>query len=1009
MKLSDQNEDAPKSSSDPIAEREKELAELKEKCIRYENEIALLRQKFETTLDNIPEAILISIPGIQIIEANARAQQIFGYTFEEFKTKNRTHLFVQNKALEDFTKEREQKGHAKAELVGIRKSGELFPVFFSTKSFTDPTSGELRYSSTLIDLTEEKWLRSLLNETSVLAKIGGWEFILATQKLNWTDETKKIHELPPEYEPDLHSAINFYQEGWSRDHITWCVKEAIENGRPYEEELKIITAKGREKWVLAMGKAEFHQGKCSRIFGIFQDIDQRKKAELALEKSQQYYRSLFENNPDSVYSIQPDGQLLTANGAMENLLGATPGSLIGRSLLDFFPDDQKSNVQSIIRNPEEAQTFESSWISVSGTRLTLLITHFPIVVHGQVIAINGIAKDISSLRRIERERSLILESILDYFYVLDHDFRFTYVNASASEVMGIPADELLGRNIFDVFPALAEENFYRYVKQALETRQPVHFEYYSKVVDTWFDESLYPTEEGLTVFFKSLTERKKAEEELKKSNERFTYVTKATFDAIWDTDLATGQVYWGEGFYTLFGYSPKDLAERGHDFIDYLHPEDRERIKKSFDSALSGPYGKWTEQYRFRKSDNTYAMVQDKAIIIRDEDGKAIRITGAMQDVTQQKLRESWLQLMESVITNSTDSIVIFEKLKDSKDSLPHVLYLNAAFTRMTGFTLEDLIGKSIKALLRHENSEADLARINHAFSHFIPLELEFENRKKDGSLFWQSFTLVPVLSHQGKVQHWISIQRDTTKRKNRELEWEKMVTELTTTNKELKQFSYITSHNMRSSLSNLLAISEILDLSTIENAQTRELLEGFKISTRNLNDTLNDLIDILILKEKKAIETSEISFDAVYQKVADSIQPLISDSNALIHTNFSSAPLVHFNMAYLESIFLNMITNSIRYAKKDKKPIVFIYSISQEDGSVQLVFEDNGMGFNYQKVKNKIFGLYQKFHNHPDSKGIGLYLVHSQITSLGGTIEVESEENEGTKFTITFKGKANA
>jgi len=106
-----------------------------------------------------------------------------------------------------------------------------------------------------------------------------------------------------------------------------------------------------------------------------------------------------------------------------------------------------------------------------------------------------------------------------------------------------------------------------------------------------------------------------------------------------------------------------------------------------------------------------------------------------------------------------------------------------------------------------------------------------------------------------------------------------------------------------------------------------------------------------------------------------------------------------------MESIFMNLITNSIKYSKRGIKPVIFIYSILTED-TVKLVFEDDGLGFNLDKVKNKIFGLYQKFHNHPDSKGIGLYLVHSQVTSLGGSIEVESEVNQGAKFTITFMRK---
>ena len=258
------------------------------------------------------------------------------------------------------------------------------------------------------------------------------------------------------------------------------------------------------------------------------------------------------------------------------------------------------------------------------------------------------------------------------------------------------------------------------------------------------------------------------------------------------------------------------------------------------------------------------------------------------------------------------------------------------------------------------------------------------------------------VFNQKKELTHWISIQRDSTNKKKRENERELLVKELTQSNKELKQFSYITSHNMRSPLTNLIAISDLLDLSKIEDETTRELLQGFKISTHNLNDTLNDLIEILVMKETKNIEVELVTFSETSKKVQDSISNLIKDSDALIHTNFNSAPNVRFNPAYLERIFLNLITKSIKYARKDKKPIIFIYSVIADD-SVQLIFEDNGLGFNLSKVQHKIFGLYQKFHNHPDSKGIGLYLVHSQITSLGGTIEVESEENEGTKFIINF------
>ncbi|HKJ45780.1 MAG TPA: ATP-binding protein, partial [Balneolales bacterium] len=108
---------------------------------------------------------------------------------------------------------------------------------------------------------------------------------------------------------------------------------------------------------------------------------------------------------------------------------------------------------------------------------------------------------------------------------------------------------------------------------------------------------------------------------------------------------------------------------------------------------------------------------------------------------------------------------------------------------------------------------------------------------------------------------------------------------------------------------------------------------------------------------------------------------------------------------AYMESIFLNLITNSIKYARPDHLPVITIHT-EKKNGINRLIYADNGLGFDLKKVNDKIFGLHQTFHNHSDSKGIGLYLVYNHITSLGGKIEVESEVNKGTKFIISFAEK---
>jgi light-regulated signal transduction histidine kinase (bacteriophytochrome) len=244
---------------------------------------------------------------------------------------------------------------------------------------------------------------------------------------------------------------------------------------------------------------------------------------------------------------------------------------------------------------------------------------------------------------------------------------------------------------------------------------------------------------------------------------------------------------------------------------------------------------------------------------------------------------------------------------------------------------------------------------------------------------------------------------RDISSRKREEEERRMLIKELTKNNADLKQFSYIVSHNLRAPLTNLISMINILDYSTIATERSIKLLEGFKSTTFQLNNTLNDLIKILLVKDNTNILTETISFEKSLHKMTASIDSLIAETGTRIITDFTGAQLVKFNKPYLESIFLNLITNSIRYRSTYRAPEIRIHT-EINNGETILIFQDNGIGFNMSLVKDKIFGLHQKFHHHPESRGIGLYLIHAQITSLGGTITVDSEINKGTIFKIYFK-----
>lgn len=175
-----------------------------------------------------------------------------------------------------------------------------------------------------------------------------------------------------------------------------------------------------------------------------------------------------------------------------------------------------------------------------------------------------------------------------------------------------------------------------------------------------------------------------------------------------------------------------------------------------------------------------------------------------------------------------------------------------------------------------------------------------------------------------------------------------------------------------------------MLDVYKIEDEETLEFIGLLKSATENLKDTLNRYVDDLTQKDILSVHIEELDLNDCFQIVKRSLSTLISNSKTIINADLSEIKKVKFNRAYLENILLNLIT---KYVKTGCIPVITIYS-KQVNGVNQLISKDEGLGFDIDKVKDKIFRLTQKFHEHSDSKGIGLYLVHNHVISLGGYIK---------------------
>jgi len=324
---------------------------------------------------------------------------------------------------------------------------------------------------------------------------------------------------------------------------------------------------------------------------------------------------------------------------------------------------------------------------------------------------------------------------------------------------------------------------------------------------------------------------------------------------------------------------------------------------------------------------------------------------------------------------------------------------VNPAVSKVLGYSEEELYSRYINDFVHPDDKEVT-EKFREELRNNQPL-LNFENRyiTKTGSVVWLSWTSMPVYNEKLVF----AIAKNITHKVKLEQERNQLLASLTKANNEIRQFAYTTAHDLRSPISSLITAISLFEPELISDDTTRQIVEILKEGSEHLQETLNNHIDILSQQNSLHVPLEQLDLKQALQNVTSSINSLIENAAVTFHVDFSAFEKILFNKAYLESIFLNLITNSIKYARPDCPPEISIYS-TKTNGVNQLVISDNGQGFDMEKVRGRIFRLNQKFHNHSDSKGIGLYLVYNHINSLGGSITVESKINEGAKFTISFK-----
>jgi PAS domain S-box-containing protein len=415
---------------------------------------------------------------------------------------------------------------------------------------------------------------------------------------------------------------------------------------------------------------------------------------------------------------------------------------------------------------------------------------------------------------------------------------------------------------------------------------------------------------------------------------------------------------------------------------------------------VSGNIGE-ENSIEYIKSGVTDYALKDKLFTLTTKVKRALKDANDIAEKREaEKQKEFERNNLTSLINNTND-------LMWSVDTDFNLITSNRRFdelaTLMTGKAIvkgENILeaGYSPELLRNHKKL------YNRAFAGESFTEIEYTDNPVE---FWSEIWYYPIRKGD-EVIGTACYSRDITQLKLAELERIRITNDLIQRNKDLEQFAYIVSHNLRAPLANIIGITEVIHSRKLDTEAEKKMSDYLGTSVKKIDEVINDLNDILQVKQGVGEKKELVRFSELLADIQLSIDNLIRKEDVQFVSNFRDVDEMQTLKSYLYSIFFNLISNSIKYRSPHIPPLIEISSRRSEN-KIKLHFKDNGLGIDLVKRGDQVFGLYKRFHTHTEGKGMGLYMVKTQVETLGGEISVQSEVNKGTEFSIVFDSERKA
>lgn len=746
---------------------------------------------------------------------------------------------------------------------------------------------------------------------------------------------------------------------------------------------------------------------------FFTDISEREKALEQIAENELKYKTLFEGSNDAILLMKNE-YFIDANQKALEMFACNKEELINKSPIDFSPEfqeDGESSQTKAFRFIDNAlkgipQSFEWKHIRKDKTEFDADVSLFSIEIKGELF-IQAIVRDITEKKKAQKQIAMFanaFKNISECVIIGDTQDNIVFVNEAFTKTYGYKTEEIIGKNV----------NLIRSSKNPIHIVQDI---LPKTLKGGWKGELINVKKSGeefiislstspiydekgnliaLAGIVEDITERKQTIQRLVESEERFRSLVNNIVEAVIIVDWNGKILFANQSAAKLVDL---DSPEKGigRSVTEFLHPSNIDRAIRliSFEKESEETI---RDTFQLVTSKNRVRWVESMSSKIRFQNEYVLLTT--LRDITERIKTEELLHLLTNALHNAANGVMITEV--NGK-----IIWVNEAIEKLSGYNEKDLIGKTPSLFKSGLMPNDFYSKMWQTIQSGKVWKGELINKRKDGSYYEEEMTITPILNENNEISHFISIKQDITERKKNEREIREAKVKAEEINKLKSTFLANMSHELRTPLVGILGFAELLR-DNISEKEYSEMASRIHKSGKRLLDTLNSILDLSRIEANKMeLKLDNINVCRVVRENLIQFEALASSKNLYLKAELEDDEIISYlDEKILHQILNNLINNAIKYTQKGGVTVEVRKGVIDNSKNVFIKIKDTGIGIPAESI-SKIFeefrqvseGLDRKF----DGTGLGLTLTKKFVEVLGGKIQVESEVNKGSIFTISF------